>query len=288
VTAIDVSVNFLYFSIMATESFAVELLAAQKTLCGADWRWENLPGAVDYLNLWSVVDGKGTLTLRDEIYPVQGGDCFVLPMWNYCLGEHDPEHPLTVLWALYRYADLRGRPAEPALPRRYRRLSDPVFFNQLYVQAINAYTADGALHQHAASWMSAVLMALDEQDRQPQFAETTHPLYAQIQQIRAQLQADPGQQVTVARLAESCGYSPGHFTRLFERYIGQTPRDFITQTRMEMAKSLLYLSGYSISRVAEQLGYHDVCHFSRHFRERTGMSPSAFRRHRPNLRRGKS
>lgn len=259
-------------------SYNAEVLVAHKTPCTPDWRWENLPQAANdgVLNLWCVTEGVGTLTTRTHTYQLHAGDCFMLRMWDYSLGEHDPAHPLTVLWAIFRYRDLPGRPAETALPCHYRRLANLSFFSQLFERAINTFNAEGAARAHADPWMRAVLVALEEEDQLPQVTDVEQ--YATIRQICARLQAAPGQAVRIAALAEECHCTPGHFTRIFRRCTGLTPREFIVQTRIDAAKSLLYLSNYSISRIAEVLGYRDVFYFSRQFHEQTGLAPSAFRR----------
>ncbi|HEX2950241.1 MAG TPA: AraC family transcriptional regulator [Armatimonadota bacterium] len=250
---------------------------AHKTMCGPDWRWENPAGDADFLNLWCVVDGQGTLTVRGRTYQLRAGDCFVLRMREYCLGEHNPEHPLTVLWALYRYRHTEL--CEEALPPLYRQLGGNLqFFSQIFSRAIQAFNADGERQDHAIPWMSTALMALDEQDSQPEIEEPERDVYNQIQQICLRIQAEPGRQLCIAELAEECHYTPGHFTRLFRRFTGMPPREYVTQARIDAAKSLLYISNYSIGRIAELLGYRDIFFFSRQFREKTGMSPSAFRR----------
>lgn len=257
--------------------YDVEVLMAHTTRCRHDWRWENAPETADMLNLWYVVDGVGTLTMRDHVYHLRAGDCFVIRLWEYCLGEHDPEHPLTVHWSLYRPRQAHGPLANEELPPVHRHLSNPAFFIPLYERAITAFNGDAAQREQAEVWMSATLLALAEEDRHAPLQAVEREAYAQVQRICDRIRANPGAPVNVAALAEECHYTPGHFTRVFRRYTGLTPQAFITQTRLDAAKSLLYISNYSITRIAEILGYRDVFFFSRHFREHTGLSPLAYR-----------
>jgi AraC-like DNA-binding protein len=266
---------------MGIERFDIEIFMAMRSHCGADWRWENQPDVVEYLNLYYVLDGKGLLTLGDTVYAMQAGDCFVVRMWEPILGLPDPVHPPTTLWALYRYPGQAGQADESTLPPRYRRLPNPAFFAELFEHVITAASCGGEQRACAAHWMTAVLMTLEEQDRQLHLQGDQREQYEQMRQLCARIQRDPAQPMTIAALADACGYSVGHFTRLFHRCIGMSPRDFITKTRMEMAKSMLYLSGENIGRIAEQVGYNDIYHFSHRFREWTGMTPSDFRSHHP-------
>ena len=60
---------------------------------------------------------------------------------------------------------------------------------------------------------------------------------------------------------------------------GMRPRAFIQQLRLERACETLSAAGTSsgnITRIALEHGFADVSHFSRSFRERFGVSPSAY------------
>jgi AraC-like DNA-binding protein len=274
---------------MIAKQFDVEVIAVQKSPCGADWRWEHQPGdstsSSDLLCIWSVACGKGVMTHRDGVYPFQVGDCFVVRMGDYARAEPDPRQLPTIVWAFYRYrAWLPERPPEDALPRVHRRLTDPVLFNLMLERLASVLTAEGYARERAELWMTALLMALDEEDRHPPLVGAEREEYIRIQRSCAAIRANPGQ-ASVEELAESCGYSARHFSRLFVRYIGKTPRDFVMHSRMEVAKNLLYFSDFSISQIAERLGYGDIYHFSHQFHAQAGMTPSEFRRHDPGAKR---
>jgi transcriptional regulator GlxA family with amidase domain len=57
-----------------------------------------------------------------------------------------------------------------------------------------------------------------------------------------------------------------------------SPRQYVTLTRLESAKSLLHSSNYNLTAIAEQLGFNDIYHFSREFKAHAGLSASAYRR----------
>ena len=50
--------------------------------------------------------------------------------------------------------------------------------------------------------------------------------------------------------------------------------------RMEKAKELLIYSRYSVSEIAEKLGYSDNTYFSNAFKSFTGVSPLNFRKNK--------
>jgi two-component system response regulator YesN len=78
-------------------------------------------------------------------------------------------------------------------------------------------------------------------------------------------------------MAQELGLDPSYFSRLFRSHTGQSPRRFLTNARMQLARFLLRDSQLTIARIGERTGYADARFFARHFREQHGLSPSDYR-----------
>jgi AraC-like DNA-binding protein len=78
-------------------------------------------------------------------------------------------------------------------------------------------------------------------------------------------------------LARILALSSRTLHRRLKALTDESPKAFITRTRMEMARTLLENRMVPIKRVAQQCGYGDEGSFRRAFTQFTGMSPSAFR-----------
>jgi len=81
----------------------------------------------------------------------------------------------------------------------------------------------------------------------------------------------------VEEMAQACNLSRNAFTRLFKQVTRQTPQQYLTQKRLDLAMSKLVYSDYSIGSVAEQVGFCDQFHFSKVFRKERGETPSQYR-----------
>ena len=84
--------------------------------------------------------------------------------------------------------------------------------------------------------------------------------------------------IDIGALADSMGFTPAYLTKLFSRYVGETPLKFLTGIRIHEAKRLLLESTLTIKEVGEHVGYPDQFHFSKTFRKYTDMNPSAYRK----------
>jgi AraC-like DNA-binding protein len=84
------------------------------------------------------------------------------------------------------------------------------------------------------------------------------------------------QELSLDELARLHAMSPKRFSYYFHKYIGCRPIDYMIQYRMEKAGELLRTSKFPIRDVASSVGYDNPLYFSRLFRKKFGMSPSAY------------
>lgn len=80
-------------------------------------------------------------------------------------------------------------------------------------------------------------------------------------------------------LAEKLNFHPSHFIRFFKASLGISPMKYILRLRMKQAEFLLLSSYLSISEIGERVGYANVYHFSKAFKQYVGYSPSEYRQH---------
>ena len=85
--------------------------------------------------------------------------------------------------------------------------------------------------------------------------------------------------VRVAQVEERCGIERRRLQRLFERYVGATPKWTLARYRIHDAVSDLD-SGYdgSLADLAARYGWFDQAHFTREFTELVGVPPGTYQR----------
>jgi len=82
---------------------------------------------------------------------------------------------------------------------------------------------------------------------------------------------------TLTDIAEAVHVSPFHFHRLFSRQVGTTPKQYVLQKQVQMARWMLRARREAISRIAEHTGFASHGHFTSTFRRIVGVSPSKYR-----------
>ncbi|WP_414572647.1 response regulator [Nostoc sp. CCY 9925] len=104
------------------------------------------------------------------------------------------------------------------------------------------------------------------------------PCIPQLKEVFDFIEAHYHQGITLCDVAEAVGYSPAYLTNRVARQTGETVNSWIVKRRMAGARFLLQNNNQTIEKIAKALGYQDVSHFSRQFRQHHGLPPQAWRK----------
>ena len=85
-------------------------------------------------------------------------------------------------------------------------------------------------------------------------------------------------QPNVTWCAEQFALSPSHFSSLIKKELKITAQDYIRNKLIEHAQVLLRQTNMTINEIAEELGFSYPNHFTRMFRNTTGVTPLKYRK----------
>ncbi|WP_139491306.1 bifunctional transcriptional activator/DNA repair enzyme AdaA [Brevibacillus dissolubilis] len=83
--------------------------------------------------------------------------------------------------------------------------------------------------------------------------------------------------LTLGDMADHLFVSPFYLQKCFRKTMNLSPFKYLTQKRVETAKSLLTTTDQTISQIAQAAGFHTSAHFSTVFQRETGSTPSDYR-----------
>ena len=82
---------------------------------------------------------------------------------------------------------------------------------------------------------------------------------------------------TMSEYALRASVSKPTMERLFKKYLGVSPQEYLIKVRIETAMVIIRESNNSFLEISRRVGYRNLYHFSSSFRKVTGMTPTRYR-----------
>ncbi len=99
-----------------------------------------------------------------------------------------------------------------------------------------------------------------------------------MERIAAWLKEHHAGKISGEMLSRRFSISRAYMATAFKAYTGLTVSEFLTQTRLSRAKTLLMNTPLSVEIVAQQVGYENTSSFIRAFRQHEGITPLQYRK----------
>jgi AraC family transcriptional regulator len=98
-----------------------------------------------------------------------------------------------------------------------------------------------------------------------------------LNRVRDYVEANLGQEIALAAMAETAGMSPHYFSEMFKQSTDLSPHQYVLRRRIERAGQLLRDPGITVLEAAIRSGFSDQSHFTKIFRRIVGITPTAYR-----------
>jgi AraC family transcriptional regulator, L-rhamnose operon regulatory protein RhaS len=78
-------------------------------------------------------------------------------------------------------------------------------------------------------------------------------------------------------IADAFNYSPSHLSALFKQQVGDSIQQFIIQHKLKLVAAKLRQTPLTVSQIADEFGFSDVCHLNKLFKRYYNHTPTAYR-----------
>ncbi len=99
---------------------------------------------------------------------------------------------------------------------------------------------------------------------------------AQLKQSKDFIDRHFAENISLTQMAAAACCSRYHYIRLFKKYYGRTPHQYLSEKRLSYAKKMLQ-QGKSFAEVCTELNVGSSTSFSGLFKKFTGLSPQRYR-----------
>lgn len=224
-----------------------------------------------------IVVMSGTLSIGEEgrQWDVHGGQAVILMPDRYHYAVRPCIEETTFYWVHFQCSpSVEESPYTITLPKIWN-LPDTERVQHLFEEWIQLTIAPRSL----AFWQEQTLLQqllqfMDE----GQHREAQSPGYALAEKTEAYLKQHYREALSNEGIAEALHFHVNYITRCMKTYYKMTPMEYLLQYRLEQAKLLLLKTEWTISAIAEYVGFSYPPYFTNCFKKRYEVSPLQYRK----------
>ena len=231
---------------------------------------------MDYLLFW-VLTGQGFVETEGQRYPAKPGDLYCLRRGvphAYGANKHDP---WDIVWV--HFAGNLARTFANEI-RRFGGarvdLGQDADLRSRWLELVIFHTANQPHHAIRSNTALYALLGQIIYRLQTKNVAVANSAF-DVARIQTYIHNQLSGTITVDELARQANLSTPHFTRVFRQLFGVSPMQYVLQTRVTLACSLLTETALPLKQIGARVGCADPYYFSRLFKKMTGVNPSAYR-----------
>lgn len=233
-----------------------------------------------YYVLEYVASGTGEVTLNGERHQLAPGSIFASAPTSSCAMHTDPANPMVKYFVC-----LTGRQALRLLgraelrPGQVRQLSAHGEIRSVFEDLIREGRLPGTRTREICELLIE-LLALKLGGAAADARSSGGMAHENFLRCKALIDAQAERLVALQDIAAAAGLDTSSICRLFRRYHGTSPYQYLLRKKMNLAAEYLVETGGLVKEAALRVGFSDPYHFSRCFKAVHGVSPRSMQKHR--------
>ncbi len=241
-----------------------------------------------------ILEGRGSYTVDGVRYELEAGQGFLIEPRRQTFYQADENEPWSYLWVGFD-----GKRAEEYLKgmglgenRLIYRCSHGSQLKETVLKMLrhNTYTASDQFILEGLLYSFFGVLS-EDMDILSASEKNTGSLY--VKKAVEFIQNNYCNPIHITDIADYVCINRSYLYTLFQKELGVSPQDYLSNYRLTQASELLVITDISIESVAFSCGYRDPLVFSKAFKAKYGTTPSRYRRRdqeeqRENLKRNEA
>lgn len=229
-----------------------------------------------YHGLEFVAEGAGTVCIDGRTRPLSPGSVYAYAADSALEIATDTSRPLVKYFACWSGRGLASRLARARVPLgTCVHLAAAGEVQSVFEDLIREGQWHGPLTREVCVVLGELLLLkLEAAAIAPAGDE---PARARFQRCKSLIDANVDRFLSLDDIAEAAGCDVSTLCRLFRRFQGTSPYQYLLRRKMNFAAEFLMESGGLVKEAAQRVGFADPYHFSRVFKAVHGVAPRALR-----------
>ena len=216
-----------------------------------------------------VLEGEGELVLEKKTFPIRAGSTIIIRSNNVHSIKQNENAPLKKIWVIFLSSNYISNMLERyRLPSGVYNISNEYNFRNL--ASLIKSNNDPSILFYIANNIHEIITKTASINFK--FFESPANI------IKSKLDSLIHEKYSLKDIASELGMSLSTFTRTFKAAFNMTPGQYILNTKINIAKSLLSSTNLPIKNISIFLNFIDEYYFTYFFTKKTGISPSAYRK----------
>ena len=231
-----------------------------------------------YFILEYIVSGKGYLKINGKLHELQANDVYLLEPGSSHEYYADKDEPFKKYWINFRSDVFFNIFNEYDLNHIYvfRDTDISEEMTKIFeLEKVSLY--NDQIYKEASKHLFAIFMKLAEKN------EIKAKGSVVAQQILAELDKAIDSSISIDEICNTLFISRSKLIREFKKHYDITPHAYLMNRKISFSKMLLQNTNHSIKSIANHLGFADEHYFSNVFKNKTGMTPSEYRKSKSNI-----
>jgi len=258
-------------------SFQLESITKSKY----DSDWHSTLHTHPFTELFYVVDGKGEFNIQGQRFPVKPNDFVIINPQVEHTELSSPDEPLEyIVLGINGLSFSNLTPvSEGGHPFSFFNLRDEQKDILRYLNAmVQEATSQSMSYELVCHNLLEILLIkiLRHQHFDLEVGKQSKAT-KDISFIKHYLETYYHESIQLEDRASMTHLSRFYISHSFKKEIGMSPMEYLIDIRIKESKILLRTTNYSISQVADIVGFTTPTYFSKQFRKSTGISPTDYR-----------
>lgn len=231
----------------------------------------------DYHLFHYVLFGQGTFIFDGKIYHLKKGDIFYIPPQHtakYFPSFKDP-------W-MYTWIGFKGARSDLYLKRVGLSEKSPVFNDRkhlllkpLFNELMDKYNSAKYLNIEILAVFMNIIYKMMTYDYKVDLLITSKQ--AHIRTAKQFIENNFQFKIRITDIADALPISSNYLANIFKEELGYSPKQFLTEYRIQKACQMLLNGDMHIKDIAKRVGYDNPLHFSAEFKRIKNVSPKMYR-----------
>lgn len=222
-----------------------------------------------------ILKGQGTYQTEEQIFSLREGQAFLIKPGEVTYYQADEKEPWEYVWVAFD-----GVEAERLLEKyqlagkEYICSYESVEMVRMWMNKLIELFMKSGYNKEVAIGYFYIIFGNIIKKNMPLLPDYEVTYYKKAEQYIRHHYSYP---IHVTDIARNIGIDRTYLYKIFIKYANQSPKQFLTEFRIRVAKEMLNSTSMNITEIALSCGFNDSSMFCKHFHKLEKKSPMQYR-----------